>query len=340
MNLLERIKKKVFIIAEIGNNHNGDIETAKELIDVAVEAGVDAVKIQTFRGLDIVIPKVLSSAYPDWNVTEYKYWYEFLDSIALSLEDHKDFFDYAKSKGVMAFSTPVSPDRVDFLSDLNVDLFKIASMDVSNIPLLKRFSKVDEPIIVSTGMASYEEIQKAIDIIDSEQLILLHCVSDYPLNYDNANLKSIDWLLKEFRYPVGFSDHSLGYELSVAAVTRGACVIEKHITLNRNSKKKAEHHFSLEPNELKELVGSVRRIEKALGVEQCFCSDNEKLMRLKARRGLHINKDLNEGDVLKEEDISVLRPADGDLPKNFDFYIGKPIKHNKAQWDTLNKEDV
>jgi sialic acid synthase SpsE len=340
MNLFDIISDKIFIIAEIGNNHNGNIETAKRLIDVAVESGVDAVKFQTFRGTDIVSPKVLSSDYPEWNVTEYKYWYEFANSIALPLNDHREVFSYANKKGVIPFSTPTSVEIVDFLDELRVPFYKIASMDITNVQLLEKVASKNKPVIMSTGMAEENDIENAVKFFDINKLVLLHCVSDYPLVYSSANLRSINWLQKRFNCPVGFSDHSLGYDLALAAVALGARVIEKHITLDRNSPQKAEHHFALEPDELKILVKKIRQIEASLGKEEIVISPGEKDLRKKALRSMHLNNDLKEGHILTEEDIAIVRPNDGIEPKYYKDVLGKKLKKNKKSWDPLTKEDI
>ena len=340
MNLFKTLSKKVFIVAEIGNNHEGDVTVAKKLVDVAVQAGVDAVKFQTFRGIDIVIPTLLSSEYPDWGVKEYKYWCDYLNSIALPFDKHKEIFDYAREKGVLPFSTPTSPEVVDFLEDLGVEIFKVASMDITNVQLLRKIANTGKPVIMSTGMASEDEIEKAVSFFDINKLILLHCVADYPLTYNNANLRGIVKLKDKFRCLVGFSDHSLGYKLSIAAVSLGAQVIEKHITVSRNTQKKAEHHFSLEPLELKEFTERIRETEVALGIKDIIRSSEEKQRAINSRRSLHVNKNLKSGDALKAEDISVLRPSDGAAPDEFDYFVDKIMKSDKNIWDSLKKEDV
>lgn len=340
MNLFEKLFKKVFIVAEIGNNHNGDITTAKRLIDIAVESGVDAVKFQTFRGLDIVTPKVLSSEYSNEFSTNYTYWYEFLDSIALPLDKHKEIFDYANSKGIIAFSTPTSLEIVDFLENLNVPLYKVASMDVTNMPLLKKIASTGKPVILSTGMAEEKEIESAVRCFDIKKIILLHCISEYPLSYESANLKAILKLKDKFSCPIGFSDHSLGYELSIIAVAYGARVIEKHITLDRKPLRIAEHHFALEPSELKVFVTKIRQSELALGKETIKRTFKERKIRTNSRRSLHVNKEIKIGEILKSDDISILRPADGASPQDIDYFIGKSLRRHKEAWAPLKKEDV
>jgi len=340
MDFFERLSRSVFIVAEIGNNHNGNPDTAKRLIDAAAEAGADAVKFQTFRGTDIVTPKIPSSEYPGWNVTQFTWWHEFLDSIALPYDAHQEVFRYARSAGVVPFSTPTSLESVDLLQSLNVPIYKIASMDVTNIPLLRKVNEVGKPVILSTGMADEQEIDRAVSCFDRNRLAILHCVSDYPLKYCNASLRSIIRLKTKYGRPVGFSDHSLGHDLSVAAVACGARIIEKHITLDRNALEKAEHHVALEPGELKNLVVAIRQIEEALGTDVITLSANEREMRDKSRRSLHINKPLKSGAILTSDDISVLRPADGALPEEFDNFVGKKLNKCKQAWDPLTADDL
>jgi sialic acid synthase SpsE len=339
-SFLDKIGKAVLIIAEIGNNHNGDIETAKRLVDIAVAAKVDAVKFQTFRGVDIVTPLVQANEYEGWDTKGYEYWYEFLDSIALPLESHREVFEYAITKGVIPFSTPTSPYIVEFLEGLNVPFYKIASMDVTNIQLIKAVAATGKPVILSTGMSNEEEIAAACKLLEKNELCIMHCISDYPTDYSNANLASIQFLKSKFGVPVGFSDHSLGTELSVAAVAMGARVIEKHITISRNTDKKAEHHFALEPGELKALVDQIRNVEVAIGEVKLLRSKAEKVNKLKYRRSLHVNKTLTAGHVLETSDMVVLRPGDGANPSAYDDFIGKKLSYGKKAWESIDSNDV
>lgn len=340
MNVWDKQLKKVFIVAEIGNNHNGDIETAKRMIDAAVDAGADAVKIQSFRGIDIITPNIPASEYPAWNVTEYTYWADFLDSIALPMDKHEAFFLYARERGIQAFSTPTSSKIVDMLEELDAPFYKIASMDITNLPLLRRVARTQKPVILSTGMGDRPQIEAAVQCFDKNLLLIMHCVSDYPLDYRNANLRSIQYLARAYGCPVGFSDHSLGYDLDIAAVACGARAIEKHITLSRQTDKKVEHHFALEPRELRELVGKIRDIEAALGSEEVELSDNEKTYRFKALRSLHVASDLPRGHVLGSDDVLVLRPGDGTAPETYDLFIGKKLSRDMKAWEPLTESDV
>lgn len=331
---------RVFIVAEIGNNHNGDPETAKKLIDAAARAGADAVKFQTYRGLDIVSPIVPATEFADWDVRGFDRWYQFLDSIALPFDSHADVFQHASDSGLIPFSTPTTVAAVDLLESLDVRLYKIASMDITNTQLLNRVSSTGKPVIMSTGMALEEEIEKAAGKFKRENLAILHCVSDYPLKPHHANLRSITRLQKKFCCTVGFSDHSIENDLAIAAVALGATIIEKHITLDRQSPKKAEHHFALEPAELKQLVKKIRMMEAALGDEAIRLSAKEHDLRGKARRSLHANQALKAGHILLSSDISIVRPGDGAPPCDYEFFVGKALCRGLDAWSPIKKEDL
>ena len=339
-NLVAQLQKEVFIIGEIGNNHNGNKETAKQLIDIAYEAGIHAVKFQTFRGQDIVTPQVKASEYPGWDTGQFEYWYQFLDTIALPLEDHKEVFDYAISKGVIPFSTPTSVEIVDFLEQLETPFYKIASMDVTNIQLLRKVAATGKPVILSTGMSTEAEIAKAVAIFAKNQFVLLHCISDYPADPAQSNLLSIPFLKQTFGVEVGYSDHTLTNETAGLAVALGARVIEKHFTYDRHTPEKAEHHFSLEPSELKNLVQTVRLAESALGTFQLYRSPTELENRGKYRRSLHVNKDLPAGAKLTASDILVLRPNNGGQPEDYDQFENGMLKVAKSAWEPLFLTDI
>lgn len=331
---------RTFIIAEIGNNHNGCAKTAIELVDAAAQCGVDAVKFQTFRGIDIVTPLVLSSEYPEWKVDGFTRWIDFLDSIALPLDAHAEVMAHARKKGLIFFSTPTSSQTVDFLEELDVPLYKIASMDVTNPALLEKVSRTGKPVIMSTGMANEQEIAKAANFFDKYKLSLMHCVSEYPLEFKNARLNRIRLLAQRFGCPVGFSDHSLESDLSLATVAMGAKIIEKHFTLSRNSEKKAEHHFALEPREMKELTAKIRKLETALACGSIDISQKESAIKDKYRRTLHVNKSMEQGEGIRENDIAILRPGDGAAPEDFFLYVGKKLSRNKNAWAPLTEDDV
>lgn len=334
------LKKKVFIIAEIGNNHNGSKRTALELIDYAAKAGADAVKFQTFKGLDIVSPLVKADEYKGWDVKGFEFWHQFLDSIALPLEDHKAVYAHALKKGLIPFSTPTSVKTVDFLESIGNELYKIASMDVTNVQLLRRVAATRKPVIMSTGMASDAEISKAARIFTSSELVLLHCVSDYPTRAENVNLLSIPYLAEKHKVPVGFSDHCLTSEFALASVSLGARIVEKHLTYSRTAKEKAEHHFALEPADFAEMVRGIRSLEKGLGEKRLVRSPTELINKSNYRRSLHLNKDKKAGEKVLPGDIAAVRPAVGADASEFDFFIGKSLRRDVAAWTGLKKPDV
>jgi sialic acid synthase SpsE len=339
-SLKDLTEKQVFIIAEIGNNHNGSARTAKELINIASEAKVDAVKFQTFTGLDIVNPLVRASEYKGWDVDKFDYWYQFLNSIALPLEKHREVFDYAIEKGLIPFSTPTSPAIVEFLETLDVPLYKIASMDLTNVQLLKQVAATGKPVILSSGMGVDEEIQAAKRIFANNELAILHCVSDYPTKPENANLKAVSYLIDTFGVIGGLSDHAINNEFAIGSIALGGRIIEKHITYSRAAKEKAEHHFSLEKDEFTDLVAAVRRLEQGIGIKAIVRSDQENENKSKYRRSLHLNRPMRKGEVIREEDIAVLRPNIGDAPSEFEYYVGKLLVVNVAPWTGLEKSMV
>lgn len=331
-----------YIISEIGNNHNGSVEKALQLIDASAAAGVDAVKFQTFRGIDIVSPKVKANEYKGWDVKNFEYWYQFLDSIALKLEDHQKVIDYSNSKKLHFVTTPTSPFIVQYLEKLKgIKAYKIASMDLTNIALLQAIAKTKKEIIMSTGMGEINEIKAAIKILKRRKLTILHCVSDYPLDPDKAFLNNITLLKKTFpKHTIGFSDHSLGHELSVAARSLGATVFEKHITLDRKDPSPAEHHFAMEPNEFGELVKWIRHIDANMDVKKFGRSESEKVNKFKYRRSFHYATDLKKGTVLKADHLSFVRPGEGIGYAELKKLIGKKLKKDVKAFDPCNLKDV
>lgn len=334
--------EKSYIIAEIGNNHNGSLEKALKLIDASKEAGVDSVKFQTFRGIDIVSPKVKANEYKGWDVGNFEYWHEFLDTIALKLEDHQKAIDYTLSKGMDFITTPTSPYIVEYLEKLKgIKAYKIASMDLTNFPLLRAVAHTKKEVLMSTGMGEMTEVRKAVDIFQSHKLSVLHCVSDYPLDPDKAFLNNITELRKEFpSLEIGFSDHSLGHELCVAARALGARVFEKHITLDRKDPSPAEHHFAMEPGEFKELVKWIRHIDVNLGTQTFSRTETEQVNKFKYRRSYHYTKDLVKGTVVEIGNLSFVRPGEGIGNEELENVIGKKLSKDVRAWDPCLETDV
>ena len=334
--------KKSYIISEIGNNHNGSVEKAIAMIDASKNAGVDAVKFQTFRGIDIVSPRVKANEYKGWDVKNQEFWYQFLDTIALKLEDHQKVIDYSNKLGMDFITTPTSPYIVNYLEKLSgIKAYKIASMDLNNTPLLETVAKTKKEIIMSTGMGEMEEVHKAVNIFKNHKLSVLHCVSDYPLDPEKAFLNNITLLKQNFpKLDIGFSDHSLGHELCIAARCLGAVVFEKHITLDRKDPNPAEHHFSMEPNEFRELVNWIRHIDVNLNTTDFSRSETEKINRLKYRRSYHYNSDFKKGEKMSVEKLSFVRPGEGIDNDELLNFIGKTLNKDVKAYDPCNLTDI
>ena len=334
--------EKSYIISEIGNNHNGSLKKALQLIDESFNAGVDAVKFQTFRGIDIVSPKVKADEYKGWDVKEFEFWYQFLDTIALKLEDHQAVIDYTNSKGMDFITTPTSPYIVDFLETLKgIKSYKVASMDLNNIPLLKAIANTDKEVIMSTGMGDMIDIAKAVEIFKNSKLSILHCVSDYPLDPSKAFLNNIIELKNCFaNYDIGFSDHSLGHELCIAARCLGAIIFEKHITLDRNDPNPAEHHFALEPNEFKVLVNWLKDIDTNINSTGFLRSESEKINKYKYRRSYHYLTEMKKGDLVELNKLTLIRPGDGISDNDLDKVCGKPLTKSVNVFDPCLVSDI
>ena len=331
---------KVFIIAEAGVNHNGDIRLAYKLVDAAKEAGADAVKFQTFKA-ENVVSKIAEKAEYQRETTNFKEsQYQMIKKLELSFEDFVKIKDYCDKKGIIFLSTPFDYESVDFLENL-VPLYKIGSGEITNLPFLEYIAKKGKPIILSTGMSTFGEVEEAIKTIinlnSSLLLVLLHCVSNYPAKYEDVNLKAMLTLKEAFKLPVGYSDHTLGIEIAIAAVALGAKVIEKHFTLDRGLPG-PDHKASLEPDELKKMVKAIRNVEKALGSGIKKPAQSELKVMKVARRSLVAARDIRAGEVVKESDILIKRPGTGILPKFKEIIIGMRLtrdvkKDNPFDWE-------
>jgi len=331
-----------YIIAEVGNNHNGSLNKALRLVAASAEAGADAVKFQSFRGIDIVSPTVRADEYEGWNAKDFEYWYQFLDSIALSLADHQVMIDETKRLGMDFITTPTSPEIVDQLEALQgIRAYKIASMDLNNIPLIEAVARTDKEVILSTGMGEMDEIQRAVAILNRPRLSILHCVSDYPLDPDQAFLNNIAILRDEFpQFRIGFSDHSLGHELCIAARCVGALTFEKHITLSRDDPERAEHHFSLEPPEFKELVSWLRCMDRNLGNPAFMRSPKESANKAKYRRSYHYKAAYPKGQTIGKELLSFVRPGDGIQQDDLPLLLGKQLARDVEAYDPCLLSDI
>ena len=338
---------KTIIIAEAGVNHNGDIKIAKRLIDVASDAGVDYVKFQTFKAEKIVSPTAKKAEYQSKNIGDNDdFQYNMLKKLELSDQDHIELISYCRKKDIKFFSTAFDVDGVEYLNSLKLDRFKIPSGELTNFPYLKAVAKTNLPVILSTGMASLEEVRDSVNVLikygtNKDELTILHCNTDYPTSMSDVNLKAMSSMAKFFGLNVGYSDHTLGTEVPIAAVSLGATVIEKHFTLDR-SLSGPDHKASLEPEELKKMVESIRNIEKAIsgnGVKEPSKSELKNIVI--ARKSIHLSKDLLVGSIITEKDIIPLRPGDGICSMNWEEIIGKRInknliKYTKLKWDDLS----
>lgn len=339
---------KVIIIAEAGVNHNGNYEMAVALIDAAAEAGADYVKFQTFKADKITSKSAKKASYQTQNINDGDdSQYNMLKKLELPDEWHHQLKDYADSKNIKFLSTGFDEDSIDFLDNLGIDFFKIPSGEITNKPYLIHIARKKKPIIISTGMADISEIQDAISVIEKEgidrkNITVLHCNTEYPTPMKDVNLHAMNEIGKQLNVIIGYSDHTLGIEVPVAAVALGARVIEKHFTLDRTLPG-PDHVASLEPLELKQMVQSIRNIELAIsgsGLKQPSTSETPN--KAIARKSIHIDVDIAKGTVLTAEMLVMRRPGDGISPMIMDDVIGKKTNQNlaaetKLLWEHLEK---
>ena len=312
-----------FIIGEAGVNHNGDVNLAKKLIDAAKEAGADAIKFQTFKAEELVTRGAVKAQYQKETTSSQESQYDMIKKLELTGRDFEGLFDYAQKKGIVFLSSPFDKTSVDLLDELGVPAFKIPSGEITNFPLLKHIARKRKPIILSTGMSTLGEVEEALEVIrkeGAEEIILLHCVSSYPANIEDMNLKAIETLKYAFKLPVGLSDHSIGITIPIAAVALGACVIEKHFTLNKDLPG-PDHRASLEPDELKQMIKAIRDVGKAMGSGIKIPTAEEEENKKVARRSLVANVDIPKGAVITEEMLDFKRPGLGIEAK----YLGRIV---------------
>ena len=326
-------EESTFIIAEIGVNHNGSIELAKNMIKSASRCGVDAVKFQTFRSEDLVTENAKTADYQQKNANESSQL-EMLKKLELTFEDFKELKDYASKCNVMFISSPFDINSVDLLENLNVSLYKLGSGELNNFELIDYVQKTNKPMILSTGMATLDEIKETYDFIENkENLIILHCITGYPTSFEEANLNFIKTLQSEFDVPIGFSDHSPGIELPIAAVALGACVVEKHFTLDKTLEG-PDHKASLNPVEFKAMVDAIRNVEVAMGDGVRKFSENELEIKKIARKSIILNEDISEGMKIEKKMLAIKRPGTGIAPKYINQVIGRKVNQD------LNKNAV
>lgn len=324
--------KKIFIIAEAGVNHNGDYNTALKLIDVAAAAGADCVKFQTFHAEKLVSAASTLAEYQSRNLSAEVSQYEMLKQLELPEEWHSDLKVYAEKKGIEFLSTAFDLESIDFLDNLGIRMFKIPSGEITNLPYLERIASKKKPVILSTGMAYMEEVRAAVHVLTThgiakEQLTVLHCNTEYPTPMEDVNLHAMQRMGAELGVASGYSDHTAGIEVPIAAAALGASVIEKHFTLDR-SLPGPDHKASLEPGELAAMVAAIRNIEAALtGTGEKKPTTSEIKNKVAARKSIHLRTSLPAGHELTAADLEMKRPGDGISPMLLPDVTGKRLKH-------------
>jgi len=332
---------RTLIIAEAGVNHNGDIVTAKKLIDVAADAGVDYVKFQTFKANKIVTKQAKRADYQNENTKNLDTQYEMLKKLELNEDSHHLLIKYCNHKGIKFLSTGFDLDSLEFLHKIGIRLAKIPSGEITNYPYLKKVAQLFSEVVLSTGMSDMDDINKALAIllkfgVKKENIIILHCNTEYPTPMSDVNLKAMLHIQTELDVKIGYSDHTLGIEVPIAAVALGAIVIEKHFTLDRNLPG-PDHRASLEPNELKSMVKSIRNIEKALsGSEIKEPSKSELKNKQIIRKSIVAIRPIAKGETFNDNNIGTKRPGTGISPMKWESVIGQLSKDNFEQDELIS----
>lgn len=317
----------VYIIAEAGVNHNGDINIAKKLVDIAKDAGCDCVKFQTFSADKIVTKQAKKAEYQIANTKNDDSQYEMLKKLELSYEEFDALKKYCDEVGIDFLSTPFDEEAADLLESIGVGAYKIPSGEITNKPLLQYVAKKNKKMLVSTGMSTLEEVEKAVRWIKetgNDDIVLFHCTSNYPAPFEAVNMEAMLTLEREFGYPIGYSDHTKGIEISLMSVAYGAAVVEKHFTYDRNADG-PDHKASLEPDELALMVESIRHIEMAKGNGEKKPTETELSTRAVARKSLVWSRHMSVGEVVKKEDLRCKRPGTGIAPENLDAMVGRTV---------------
>lgn len=324
--------KKVFIIAEAGVNHNGSIELAKELIDVASDSGADAVKFQTFKTENLVSKNAQKAEYQKQTTDKTESQFDMIKKLELDIGTHKELISYCNKKNIMFLSTPFDHDSIELLNELGLEIFKIPSGEITNLPYLRDIGKLNKKVILSTGMADIGEVEDALEILISagtkkENITILHANTMYPTPMEDVNLKAMVTIGNTFDCKYGYSDHTLGIEVDIAAVAMGASCIEKHFTIDKNMEG-PDHRASLEPDELKEMVKAIRNIELALGSNIKQPSKSEIPNMDVARKSIVAKTIIKKGETFAENNLAIKRPGNGISPMRWDEIIGTQASKN------------
>lgn len=331
---------KTLIIAEAGVNHNGSIDLAKQLIDVAKEAGADYVKFQTFKAENLVTKTSKQAEYQKRNAGQTDdHQLTMLKKLELSDEAHHELIAYSKLKGIRFLSTPFDIESIDFVHKLGIDIFKVASGEITNLPFLRKIASYDMPVILSTGMCNLGDIEAALYALTSaglasEKISILHCNTEYPTSWNDVNLKAMVTIGHTFNVNIGYSDHTEGIEVPIAAVAMGATIIEKHFTLDR-SMPGPDHKASLEPNELTRMVKSIRNIEVAIGDGVKRVTESEAKNIPIARKSIIASVEIKKGEAFTDQNLTAKRPGTGISPMLWDTVIGKISKRDFDRDDLI-----
>lgn len=331
----------VFVIAEAGVNHNGSVDLAKKLIDAAASSGADAVKFQTFKAENLLVKSAQKANYQKQatGVLASESQFDMIKKLEIDAESHKELISYCEEKGVIFLSTPFDRESIDLLDSLNMKIFKIASGEITNLPYLRHIGALGKQVILSTGMSHLEEVENALSILieagtPKSNITVLHANTMYPTPMKDVNLKAMLTMQKKFDVAIGYSDHTLGMEVSVAAVAMGASCIEKHFTLDR-AMEGPDHKASLGPEELKAMVGAIRNIEKALGSSEKKPSPSEIVNIEVVRKSIVASRAIKKGDQLSDENITTKRPSSGISPMKWDEIIGTFAKKDYQMDDLI-----
>ena len=319
-----------FIIAEAGVNHNGDVSLAKEMVDKAVEAGVDAIKFQTFKSEKLVTKYASMAKYQKENIGEEDSQFNMLKKLELSFEEFIELKDYCNDKNIIFMSTPFDIESAEFLNSMGMEAFKISSGDLTNIPMLEYIANFNKPIILSSGMSVIGEIEDALISLRNrgvENVAVLHCTSNYPAPLDSVNLKAMNTIKNTFNILGGYSDHTKGITIPIAAAALGANIIEKHFTMDK-SMEGPDHKASLNPQELKIMVEEIRKVEISLGSGIKMFSESEIDTMKVARKSIVTARDIKCGEVIELDDLDYKRPGNGLPPKYYKEIIGKRAKRD------------
>jgi len=329
----------VFIIAEAGVNHNGKIDLAYKLIDAACESGADAVKFQTFKTENLVSKNAPKAAYQKNTTNQSESQFQMLKNLELDFDTHKKLIDYCNTKEIMFLSTPFDHESINLLNELDLQVFKIPSGEITNLPYLRHIGSLGKEVILSSGMSNLKEIEDALKILigsgtSKENITVLHANTMYPTPMEDVNLRAMQTIREKFEVSVGYSDHTLGIEVDIAAVAMGATVIEKHFTLDKTMDG-PDHKSSINPEELTVMVNSIRNIEKALGSTIKKPSKSEEPNIPMARKSIVASKSIKKGEIFTEKNITIKRPGTGISPMNWDLIIDHVAKRNYQKDDLL-----